>query len=112
MRLLHAHWCRIQLRGSFAALEVPARTVGEIGGVIDMLCTQAPGAVVTLSAWSEPTPTVVLSATGPSVVGAGEALTSRVERFSGGAWHDVNPDGVTIEWTWGAEVPPSRDASG
>ena len=70
-----------------------------------MLCTQAPGAAVTLSAWSDPDADIVLSATGPSVVGAGPALTSRVDRFAGGAWHDVNPDGITMEWRWGDVVP-------
>jgi hypothetical protein len=112
LRLLHAHGCRIQLRGSFAALEVPARVVGDIGGVIDMLCTRTPGAFVTLSAWTEPIPIIVLSATGPSVAGAGAALGSQVERYAGNAWHDVNDDGVTIEWTWGDEVPPSHHPSG
>ncbi len=105
LRLLHAHLCRIQLRGSFAELEVPPGTVGEIGGVVDMLCTQAPGAAVTLSAWSDPTPTILLSATGPAVVGAGRALTSRVDRFAGGAWQDVNPEGITVEWAWGDGIP-------
>ncbi len=112
LRLLHAHSCRIQLRGSFAEVEVPPTTVGEIGGVVDMLCTQAPGAIVTLSAWSDPAPTVLLSATGPAVVGAGRALTSRVDRFAGGAWQDVNPEGITVEWVWVDAIPLSGVGSG
>ena len=112
LRLLHAHSCRIQLRGSFADVEVPPRTVGEIGGVIDMLCTQAPGAAVTLSAWSDPLPTILLSAAGPAVVGAGRALTSRVDRFAGGAWQDVTSEGITVEWAWGKSVPQTEVGSG
>lgn len=108
LRLLHAHSCGIQLRGSFGDVEVPASTVGEIGGVIDMLCTQAPGAAVTLSAWSDPIPSIVLSATGPAVVGAGLALTSRVQRFARGAWQDVNPEGITVEWAWGGSAVGGR----
>ncbi len=104
LRLLHAHSCRIQLRGAFADAEVPPRTVGEIGGVIDMLCTQAPGADVTLSAWSDPTPSIVLSATGPAVVGAGRALSGRIDRFAASAWRDVSPEGITVEWQWATAV--------
>ena len=66
LRLLHAHSCRIQLRGSFAATQIPAATVGEVGGAIDMLCTVAPGAIVTLLAWSDQTRMVMLTATGPA----------------------------------------------
>lgn len=111
LRLLHAHSCRIQLRGAFAGMEVPAATIGEIGGVIDMLCTQAPGASVTLSAWSDPTPSVMLSAAGPAVVGAGSALTNRVDRFAGGAWRDLNPEGITLEWAWARPVPHLESSS-
>ncbi len=107
LRLLHAHSCRVLLRGSLADLEVPGSTVGEIGGVIDMLCTQAPGASVTLSAWSDPSPSIMLAAAGPAVVGAGPALTSRVDRFAGGAWRDVDPEGITLEWAWRQPVPQS-----
>jgi len=112
LRLLHAHSCRIQLRGSFAELEVPPSTVGEIGGVIDMLCTQAPGADVTLAAWSDPMSSVLLSASGPAVVGAGTTLTRRVDRFAGGAWQDVNPEGITVEWVWDPGVPRSGQSPG
>ncbi len=112
LRLLHAHSCRIQLRGSFADVQVPAATVGEIGGVIDMLCTQSPGAEVTLSVWPDPTPTVMLSATGPAVVAAGGALISRVDRFAGGAWQDVSPEGISLEWSWEQVAPAATGGSG
>jgi hypothetical protein len=105
LRLLHAHSCRIQLRGSFTDLEIPARVVGEIGGVIDMVCSQAPGADVTLAAWSDPAPSILLSAAGPPVVGAGSALTRRVGRFAGGSWLDVTSEGISVEWSWDAGVP-------
>ena len=105
LRLLHAHACGIHVRGSFADVAVPPSTVGEIGGVIDMLCTHAPGAAVTLSAWSDPAPAVVLSAAGPAVAGAGGALTRRVDRFATGAWRDESAESITLEWVWPEGVP-------
>ena len=105
LRLLHAHACGIHVRGSFADVAVPPSTVGEIGGVIDMLCTHAPGAAVTLSAWSDPAPAVVLSAAGPAVAGAGGALTRRVDRFATGAWRDDSAESITLEWVWPEGVP-------
>jgi hypothetical protein len=105
LRLLHAHACRIHVRGSFADVAVPPGTVGEIGGVIDMLCTHAPGADVTLSAWSAPAPAVVLTAAGPAVAGAGAALSRRVDRFAAGAWHDDGAESITLEWAWSQGMP-------
>jgi hypothetical protein len=112
LRLLHSHACRIHVRGSFDGVEVPPTTVGEIGGVIDMICTQAPGAVVTLSAWTDPAPAVVLAASGPAVADAGSALTSRVDRYAPGAWRDDSAESITLEWVWPERVAASQVGSG
>ena len=112
LRLLRAHHCRILVRGSFERIEAPAETIGEMGGVIDAICALAPGASVTLSAWADPTPTVMLTAEGPALVRAEPQLVSRFERFAVGAAREVGPDGVTLEWAWEPDRMPSGAASG
>ena len=54
--------------------------------MIDAVCALGPGASVTLSSWSDPDPTILLSVAGPRVGGAGPALVERIDRVSGGAW--------------------------
>ena len=112
LRLLHAHGCRVQIRGSFTDLDVPSTTIGSIGGVIDAICSAAPGAAVTLSAWPGPEPTMVVTAQGPAVGGAGLVLVERVERSAGGAWVEVGPDEVTLEWSLVEEIPAAVATSG
>ena len=112
LRLLHAHGCRVQIRGSFTDLDVPSATIGSIGGVVDSICSVAPGAAVTLSGWPGPEPTMVVTAQGPAVGRAGPALLDRVKRSSGGAWVEVGPDELTAEWAWSGEMPAAVATSG
>jgi hypothetical protein len=78
--------------------------VGEVGGVIDVVCALAPGAAVTLSAWSQPDPTIVLSVGGPEVLSAGDALVERIGVIAGGARCDPTSDEITLEWRWAESV--------
>ncbi|MDH4016041.1 MAG: hypothetical protein OEV20_01750 [Actinomycetota bacterium] len=112
LRLLRAHHCRVLVRGSFERIEPPAETIGEVGGVIDALCALAPGASVTLSAWADPTPSVLLAAEGPALIRAEPHLVSRFDRFAVGAAREVGPDGVTLEWAWEPDRMPSAASSG
>ena len=105
LRLLHAATCPIRVRGSFEGTQVPADVVGEVGGVIDAVSALAPGASVTLSSWSDPDPSILLSVAGPRVGGAGPALVERIDRVSGTAWRDLTPDEITLEWRWTGAVP-------
>ena len=112
LRLLHAHGCRVQIRGSFTDLAVPSATIGSIGGVVDAICSVAPGVAVTLSGWPGPEPTMVMTAQGPAVGRAGPSLLDRVERSSGGAWVEVGADELTAEWAWSGEIPAAVATSG
>lgn len=103
LRLLHSAACPIRVRGSFETCDAPGGVIGEVGGVIDVLCAVAPGTAVTLSSWSDPDPAIVLSATGPRVDSAGQSLVERIDRVRGAAWCDLSPDGITLEWRWGGD---------
>jgi hypothetical protein len=105
LRLLHAATCPIRVRGSFGGSQVPPEVVGEVGGVIDAVCALAPGASVTLSSWSDPDPSILLSVAGPRVGGAGPALVERIDKVSGTAWRDLTPGEITLEWRWAGSVP-------
>ena len=105
LRLLHAATCPMRIRGSFAGTQVPPDVVGEVGGVIDAVCALAPGASVTLSSWSDPEPSILLSVAGPRVGAAGPALVERIDRVSGTAWRDLTADEITLEWRWTGSVP-------
>jgi hypothetical protein len=69
------------------------------------VCALAPGASVTLSSWSDPEPSILLSVAGPRVGGAGPALVERIDKVSGTAWRDLTPNEITLEWRWAAAVP-------
>ena len=112
LRLLHAHGCRVQIRGSFTDLAVPSATIGSIGGVVDAICSTAPGAVVTISAWPGSEPSMVVTAGGPAVGRAGPALLERVDRSAGDAWVEVDPDELTLEWSWSGAIPAVGATSG
>ncbi len=105
LRLLHAATCPISVRGSFEGCHVPPEVVGEVGGVIDVVCALAPGASVTLSSWSDPDPAILLSVAGPRVGDAGPALVERIDWVAGSAWCDVTPDALTLEWRWTGGMP-------
>jgi hypothetical protein len=105
LHLLHSASCPIRVRGSFGSCQAPPAVVGEVGGVIDVVCALAPGSSVTLSSWSDPDPTMVLSVSGPGVDAAGRVLAERIERVAGAAWCDVTPDALTLEWRWTEAVP-------
>ncbi len=101
LRLLHAAGCQIQVRGSFGCCLPPAATIGHIGGVLDTISAIAPGATVTLSAWSqEDIASLMVTASGPSVVARMDPLSARVHRVAGEAWRDFGADQVSVEWTW------------
>jgi hypothetical protein len=104
LRLLNSATCPIRVRGSFEGCQVPPRVVGEVGGVIDVVCALAPGATVTLSSWSEPDPTIVVSVQGPQVGHAAPALLLRIDRVASDAWCDATPEEITLEWRWTAAV--------
>lgn len=109
LRMLHAATCPMRVRGSFEGCQAPPGVVGEVGGVIDLVCALAPGASVTLSSWSDPDPAIVLSVTGPRVGGAGPALVERIHRVSSAAWCDVTSDEITLEWRWAVAMPAQVD---
>ncbi len=111
LRLLYAHGCRVQIRGSFTGLDVPSATIGSVGGVVDAICSASPGAAVTLSAWPGPEPMMVIAAEGPAVGGAEPALLERVERSAEGAWVEVGTDEVTLEWSWSGQIPAEAASS-
>jgi signal transduction histidine kinase len=100
LRLLNAAGCQIRVRGTFEGCSPPLRMIGEVGGMVDVLCALAPGAAVTLSAWAEPGPAIVLAAGGEPVALAGQRLVDRIDHVIGDAWRDVGSDGITVEWTW------------
>jgi hypothetical protein len=101
LRLLHAAGCRVAIRGSLASCRPPARTIGQVGGVLDTAAALAPGCAVTISAWDEPgRGTLTVTLAGPRVAHAGAALESRVHRVAGEAWRDFGGDIITVEWTW------------
>ena len=100
LRLLNAAGCQIRVRGTFEGCSPPLGTIGEVGGVVDVLCALAPGAAVTLSAWAEPGPAFVLAAGGEPVARAGQVLLDRIDHVAGDAWRDVGTDGITVEWSW------------
>ena len=108
LRLVHAAACPIRVRGSFGTCQAPPNVVGEVGGVIDVVCALAPGASVTLSSWSDPDPAIVLSVSGPEVLAAGRALAERIERVARAAWCDLTPDDATLEWRWTEAVPAAE----
>jgi hypothetical protein len=112
LRLLHSATCAIRVRGSFEGCQAPPRVVGEVGGVIDVVCAQSPGAAVTLSSWSQPDPTIVVSVGGPPVAAAGDALVKRLGAIAGEATCDATPGEITLEWRWAqgvaAQVPAGR----
>jgi signal transduction histidine kinase len=100
LRLLNAGGCQIRVRGTFEGCAPPPGTIGEVGGVVDVLCALAPGSTVTLSSWAEPGPALVLAAAGSPVARAGQVLLDRIHHVTGDAWLDVSTDGVTLEWSW------------
>jgi hypothetical protein len=100
LRLLHSATCPIRVRGSFEGCQAPARVIGEVGGVIDVVCALAPGARVTLSSWSEPDATIVVSVEGPQVGPVAPQLLRRIDRIAGAAWYDATPDEISLEWRW------------
>lgn len=112
LRLLRAHHCRILVRGSFERIDAPAETIGEVGGMIDALCALAPGASVTLSAWADPAPTVILTAEGSGLVRAETLLRARFDRFAEGAFTEIGPEGLTLEWAWDRDVQRSGVSAG
>lgn len=99
--LLRASRCQVAVRGSFADCAPPQDTLDQIGASIDAVCSQAAGCSVTLAAFAEPgSASLTLTASGPPVLAASDALTDRVGRAAPTAWRDVSDDTLTVEWTW------------
>lgn len=101
LRLLRTAGCRVSVRGAYATSRPPARTIGEIGGLLDTICVAAPGADVTIFTWADDVGQALsVTAHGPQVAAAGDMLARRFERVAPGAWHDVADDSATSQWQW------------
>jgi two-component system sensor histidine kinase DesK len=113
LRLLHAAGCQIQVRGTFGCCVPPPTTIGHVGGVLDTISAIAPGATVTISAWSQAdTASLMVTASGPSAVARIDPLSARVHRVAGDAWRDFGADQLSVEWTWPhSEADPVRSGS-
>jgi signal transduction histidine kinase len=114
LRLLHSAGCPVQVRGAFGGCAPQAAVVGRVGGVLDTVCSMAPGAAVTLSSWADPTRcSLMVTASGPAVARSADALAARVDRVAGPvAWREVGSDSITVEWAWpSAEMTESAAPS-
>lgn len=102
LRILRTAGCIIEVRGSFAECFPPPSVVGSVGGVLDTLAGGAPRSRVTISAWNTPPDgmSLTVTATGTAIERGGTQLAERVKWVSGAAWTDIEPETITLEWTW------------
>ena len=112
LRLLRAARCTVVIRGAFPSLPPPPVAVGQIGGVLDLVASMAPGSTVTLAVWSDPeTDSMMLTVAGPAVARCLERLAGRAQAIAPDAWSDRGEDSLTVEWIWSRQsaVPaPTR----
>lgn len=99
--LMRVSGCQVSVRGSFASCRPSRETIRQVGGVIDALCALAPASTVTLTAFDEPTAgSLILSASGPTVLEARDGLLVRADALAPDAWRDATEDTFSVEWTW------------